>query len=80
MPIKIKLKFDPIKGKFMTVWYVCMGRFSVPTVGKECLEMLWSGGRACCKCPLETCYRNGWSGKKVREDNTKLVAEKKKRK
>jgi len=58
--------------------FVCYG-FSVPTETAECYEVIWSNGRSCRKCPLKTCYRNGWLKPQVDTDNTKIVAANRKR-
>jgi hypothetical protein len=42
---------------------------------RECLEMVWSIGRACKTCTVD-CYRSGWDKKSVDLDNEKLVREK----
>jgi hypothetical protein len=46
--------------------------FRVPPRDKECLEMIWSSGKTCRKCPV-TCYRQGMTKTQVRVDNAKLV-------
>ena len=41
----------------------------------ECLEAIWSQGKACKKCPVP-CYRQGMSALEATSDNKKLVAQK----
>jgi hypothetical protein len=43
---------------------------------KECLEFLWSQGKACRTCFLETCYRYGWTKAMADADNRQRVKEK----
>lgn len=45
---------------------------SEPDLNAECLEVIWSEGRACKKCN-KTCYRSGWSKSLVDADNRTLV-------
>jgi hypothetical protein len=51
---------------------VLSGRFTEPTAGNECYEVIWSNGHSCHKCPNIKCYRNGWGKKLVDADNKKL--------
>ena len=39
---------------------------------RECLEAVWSEGRACKRCPVD-CYRQGWSQHRVTLDNASRV-------
>lgn len=39
---------------------------------QECLEMIWSEGRACRRCQ-ENCYRRGWTVRQVAADNRRIV-------
>ena len=55
------------------VAYICGGHFEQPTASTECYEAVWSTGRSCRKCPLESCYRNGWKAADVRVDNSHIV-------
>lgn len=48
--------------------------FRSPPAQRECLEAIWSEGRACRTCWVEF-YRRGWKKKRVDEDNAKLVSE-----
>lgn len=57
------------------VIHIC--NFVTPPSDKECLEMIWSQGRACRTCGT-TCYRKGWNRREVDADNRKLVAKKNK--
>ena len=41
----------------------------------ECPEVMWSNGTSCRKCPVKSCYRNGWLKKQVDADNYKLYHE-----
>lgn len=47
-----------------------------PTDGRECLEAIWSQGRACKACSV-ACYRQGWAKVLVDADNRVRVAESK---
>ena len=49
--------------------------FRRPPAERECLEMIWSEGRACKRCPVE-CYRQGWSQHQVSLDNAARVKRK----
>ena len=53
--------------------------FRTPPGERECLEMLWSEGRACADCYRERCYRHGWARTAVLADNKRFVAEKRRR-
>ena len=46
--------------------------FEEPTGEKECLEAIWSVGRACKSCE-HACYRRGWDKRQVDVDNKRLV-------
>jgi hypothetical protein len=43
--------------------------FRQPPEDKECLEMIWSNGRACKSCYRDDCYRQGWAQQRVDLDN-----------
>ena len=47
-----------------------------PTDKFECLEAVWSQGRACKRCFVSDCYRQGWEKRRVDADNARLVREK----
>ena len=53
---------------------ICTGHYSEPRE-TECLEAVWSQGRACKKCTFN-CYRAGWDKSAVDNDNRKLVERK----
>jgi hypothetical protein len=55
----------------MKVWHVD-GFRCTPTHGQECLEAIWSEGRACRECKV-ACYRRGWCKARVDADNLRLV-------
>lgn len=59
----------------MNIIHIDAGHYSVPVVGRECLEMIWTEARACHRCPLKECYRNGWNTSQVSGDNARLVKE-----
>lgn len=44
-----------------------------PDEERECLEAIWSVGRACKKC-VSDCYRRGWPKWAVDTDNKILVS------
>ena len=48
--------------------------FAQPPNEKECLEAIWSQGKACKKCPVP-CYRQGMSALEATSDNKRLVAQ-----
>jgi len=60
-----------------TAIFICAG-FEIPTDTHECREVIWSSGTSCRKCPLKTCYRNGWLKPAVTKDNKRIVANKRK--
>lgn len=55
------------------------GAHAIPTVGCECMEFIWSDGKACGAkrepCPLVECYRRGMSRREAMDDNLKQWAE-----
>ena len=53
-----------------------VGQFTGPTADHECSEVMWSNGTACRRCPVKSCYRNGWLKKQVDADNYKLYHKK----
>lgn len=55
---------------------VDVGFYDPPTSDHDCREAMWSTGKECKKCPLKTCYRNGWTKKQVLADNKCIVEEK----
>ncbi|KKN07728.1 hypothetical protein LCGC14_1064060 [marine sediment metagenome] len=61
------------KGKSLRAVRICHHR-TPPTDNAECMEMLWSGGRACKRCWVE-CYRRGWEYRAVLADNQARVKE-----
>lgn len=62
----------------MTNLHVCSSE-SPPTDDHECRAAVWSQGRACKKCPIAECYRQGWAHSRVTVDNMRRVAEKQRR-
>lgn len=52
---------------------LCGPNISEPDRGRECLEAVWSVGRACKRCRHESCYRVGWPKWLVDADNKKRV-------
>jgi len=48
--------------------------FAQPPNEKECLEAIWSQGKACNKCCVK-CYRQGMSALEATSDNKGLVAQ-----
>lgn len=53
--------------------HICGPHLSVPGKGGECMEAMWSLGRACRKCDHPTCYRKGMTAAQAREDNAERV-------
>lgn len=49
--------------------------FRTPPGEKECLEAVFSTGRACRKCYREDCYRMGWRKDAVDSDNRRRCRE-----
>lgn len=54
--------------------FLCTGP-ATPPGDKECLEVIWSNGRACRKCEVD-CYRRGWLKAAVDRDNARFIAKK----
>jgi len=50
--------------------------FRQPPGEKECLEAVWSEGRACKRCYRDDCYRHGWAKDAVDSDNRRWCREK----
>lgn len=48
--------------------------FAHPPSKYECLDAIWSQGKACKKCPV-SCYRQGMSALEATADNKRLVAQ-----
>ncbi len=63
--------------KAATQIHLCTFR-TVPAIGAECREMLWSEGRACRRCPVD-CYRRGWKRVQVFADNARMIEERRRR-
>jgi hypothetical protein len=57
-----------------TVFIDC-AQFEPPTLYTECPEVIWSNGTSCRRCPIKSCYRNGWLKAAVGADNKRLVKE-----
>ena len=49
--------------------FVTGGSFKIPTDTEECPEAFESMGLMCRKCPVKSCYRNGWLKNQVAIDN-----------
>ena len=58
----------------MSVLRLCIGGFAEPPGHKrECLEAIWTQGRACKRCRVSECYRHGWEKARVDADNKRIV-------
>lgn len=50
--------------------------YEPPMAEYECYEACWSHGRACRRCSVTTCYRQGWRASDVTADNAQRVKRK----
>ena len=55
---------------------VDVGRCEQPTDERECPEAVNSQGRACQRCDVESCYRQGWTKLMVDSDNKRRCLQK----